>query len=173
VLPLRKPVGCHTQRQRYDFVRSISSLAIPLLSLLSPPSQEVVSSTISPTARRWRACCRGSWDGLFHGSRLAGLTTSRGGLPDLHRTRQQKPLPQPVHVTTGAGAIIGALYAGRCGRSAAKKWPAGAESEANIRAKFLRCVLVLCSAGFPWCSRAHFWQPAASPKYNSLSSSAK
>jgi hypothetical protein len=86
---------------------------------------------------------------LFHGSRLAGLTASRGGLPDLHRTRQQKPLPQPVHVTTGAGAIIGALYAGRCGRSAAKKWPAGAESEANIRAKFLRCVLVLCSAGFP------------------------
>ena len=25
----------------------------------------------------------------------------------------------------------------------------------------------------PWCCRAHFWQPAASPKYNSLSSSAK
>src|SRR5690349_6457992 len=37
VLRLRKPVGCHTQRQRYDFVRSISTLARPLLSSLSPP----------------------------------------------------------------------------------------------------------------------------------------
>jgi hypothetical protein len=37
VLRLHKPLGCHTQRQRYDFVRSLSSLAVPLLSSLSPP----------------------------------------------------------------------------------------------------------------------------------------
>jgi hypothetical protein len=32
VLPLHKPVGCHTQRQWNGFARSISSGAIPLLS---------------------------------------------------------------------------------------------------------------------------------------------
>ena len=36
VLPARKPLGCHTQRRRYDFVPSISSSAIPLSSSLKP-----------------------------------------------------------------------------------------------------------------------------------------
>jgi hypothetical protein len=58
VLLLRKPVGCHTQRQRYDFVRSISTLAIPLLSSLSPPTREVVCSTILARDRFCERHCR-------------------------------------------------------------------------------------------------------------------
>jgi hypothetical protein len=38
VLRLRKPVGCHTQRQRYDFARSIVSTTIRLLSYSIPSS---------------------------------------------------------------------------------------------------------------------------------------
>jgi hypothetical protein len=89
-VPPRSPPRCRTARLRHGRRRATDRR--------SPSSHGGTANTTQrATARRWRACCRGSWAGR---AEIVAACSCRGG----YSPQQCHGKFRPVHATAGHGA---------------------------------------------------------------------